>query len=55
MLRRDRKKPERELGIYHMDCIRSRKTGANGRAPIERDAGTAEEGKYHKYAEIHLC
>lgn len=55
VLRRERKKTERELGIYHVDCIRTRKTGADGRAPIERVAGTAEEGKYHKYSEIHFC
>lgn len=48
------KKAREELGIYQA-CIRTRKTGADGRAPTERTAGTAEEGKYHKYSEIHFC
>lgn len=47
-------KARQELGIYQA-CIRTRKTGADGRAPTERVAGTAEEGKYHKYSEIHFC
>lgn len=49
------KKPARELGIYHRNCMRTRKTGADGRAPIERVARTAEERRYHKYAETHFC
>lgn len=40
----ERKKPERELDVYH---IGPEKTGADGRAPTERVAGTAEKGKYH--------
>lgn len=48
------KKAREELGIYQA-CIRTRKTGADGRAPTERVAGTAEEGKYHKYSEIHFA
>lgn len=49
-------KSQRELCIHRpQDCIRTRKAGANGKASTERVAATAEEGKYHEYAEINFC
>lgn len=48
-------KSHRELGIDHKTALESERQGADGKAPIERVAGTAEEGKYHEYAEINFC
>lgn len=41
VLRRERKKAAREFGTDHTDYSRTRKTGADSKAPTERVAGTA--------------
>lgn len=50
-----RKKKARGSLNRPQDCIRTRKASADGKAPTERVAETAEEGKYHEYTEINFC
>lgn len=43
VLRRPKEKTAKESGTEHIDDSKTRKTGADSKAPTEKAAGTAEE------------